>query len=638
MKRLLCALPCLLVAEAASAQVEPAATQAPPSVHLTRFGAGPGPAISEDGYRLLDRAGTRLQSNAVAFDRQAEGARATTRLRARLRVLAGGDGGAFLFLNTAEYGARGPAPFLASWVEPNLRRSFAVAIDVHNPLIEEPFGEWGNYQGLPEREVSLHWDGRELVKRTVAQEFRGDWAELEIDLRAVCGGSEVSVRIGESAVYERHFVSELLPYESRLAFGAGTREEVATQLDVAEVALEYGPPADAPRPPLHVELFNHVLTDNSTTSYQTEVDLPPADWAFGRIVLTLEIHDAGDDWDEWDRNGHLSIIAADGSKWDIVPFITSYRTECHWMVDVSHFRPWLSGRTRFEIAAGTTFYKNRGYMMSAALDYHHGVSLLGERELEPYRIEPLWVGTARHGSADDHFSSFFTPVEVSVPEEAAAARVFTTTTGHSQVGEFTPSARTLVFSPDRDAPAIEERFADTLWRADCFLNPNRPQFGTWKYSRAGWAPGDVVHPWWVDLTPHLQPGRTALFRYLPEPYDFSAYPEGERPSPDQVGQASHVVRSYLILYRPSAATVPAPVLRVTAVTGGSSAAQAGIQAGDYLASYAGVLLDSVAELGAAKQAATEAGEERVAVVVYRGSERLELEIATGQLGVNLSTR
>ena len=107
------------------------------------------------------------------------------------------------------------------------------------------------------------------------------------------------------------------------------------------------------RPPLHVEVFNHVLTDNGKTSYERTVDLPPAAWAFGRVLLTLQIHDAGDDWDEWDRNGHLYVFDDDGNKWDFVPFITSYRTECHWEVDVTHFRPLLAGRTKFEIAAGT---------------------------------------------------------------------------------------------------------------------------------------------------------------------------------------------------------------------------------------------------------------------------------------------
>ena len=150
-------------------------------------------------------------------------ARTWATLSCKMRVLEGGDGGAFVFLNTSRYGQRGPAPYVANWTEPNLAQTFAVGIDVHNPKNEEPFSRWGNYQGLPEREVSLHWDGREIVKRVAETEFRGDFADVEIRLQQVIGGAEASVRIGASQVYDRYFIAELEPYESRLAIGAGTR-------------------------------------------------------------------------------------------------------------------------------------------------------------------------------------------------------------------------------------------------------------------------------------------------------------------------------------------------------------------------------------------------------------------------------
>ena len=618
----------------------------PTGAQLSRFGAGSGPALVDGVYRVLDEDGSFGQSTAVAFDAPVEGARESFTLRGRLRVDAGGDGGAFLFLDTGEYGARGPAPHLPSWVEPNLRRSFAVGIDVHDPPTTEPFGTWGNYQGLPEREVSLHWDGRELVKRVAGAEFRGDGADLEIAVAHVSGGAEVSVAIGDAQVYDRFFVPGLLPYEMRPAFGAGTRPDLATRFDVADLGFEPGPPAAPRRPPLHVEVFNHVLTDNTTTWYEREVDLPPAGWQFGRVILTLDIHDAGPDWDEWDRNGHLYLVDDDGTKWDLLPFITSYRTECHWEVDVTHFRPWLSGRRRLQIHAGTSFYKDRGYMLSVSLDFHHGEPRLDGEALEPYEVVPLWHTTAKYRNDENHFADAFEEQRVAIPAETVAARVATTTTGHSQVGEFTPSERAIVYVPDVDATAAaagpggasEHRFANTLWKSDCYLNPNRPQFGTWKYSRAGWAPGDVVHPWWVDLTPHLQPGATAALRYEPQPYDFSELPEERRPSAGDVGAASHVVRSYLVLYRTPTDNVPAPILRIANVAGDSAAARAGLKVGDYLASYDGVRVDSVEDLGAAKQAATDAGKQRVTVAVYRGTERLELELATGQMGVNLGAR
>lgn len=602
---------------------------------VSQFGEGAGALPLERGYRLLDEAGTFGQSNAVAFDVEAEGARRSVSLRGELRVSRGGDGGSLLFLNTAEYGERGPAPFLANWTEPNLVGSFAVGVDVHDPKDEDPFRGSGNYQGLPQREVSLHWDGRELVKRVAEAEFRGDWAPVEIHIDEACGGSEVSVRVGEAAVYDKFFVAGMLPYESRLAVGAGTRPDVSCTFDVRDLEVVYGEPAEPPRPQVHIELFNHVLTNNAKTSFETEVELPPAAWAFGRVILTLEIHDAGKDWDEWDRNGDLYVFDDEGRRHDLVPFITSYRTECFWQVDVTEFRSWLAGKRRFELAAGTGFYKNRGFMMSAALDYYHGVPKLDGRDAEPFAIVPLWEGRAHYGSDEAPFEDLFVPREVALPEEAIAAVVRTTTTGHSQIGEFTPSMRHLKYSLLPEGSSLPVTFEDVLWKTDCYLNPNRPQGGTWKYSRAGWAPGDVVAPWRIPLKGLFAPGQTVRFDYDAEPYDFSATPESERPSRETIAQASQVVSSYLVLYRDPVGLVSAPVLRVTGVTAGSSAAKAGMKSGDYLASYDGTTVDSVADLTAAKAAAIDAGRDTVSVVVYRGAERLELELATGQLGVNL---
>jgi hypothetical protein len=624
MQRILIVVLGLLLPTLAFAEDDPAAAWR--GAQFTCFGAGSGPKQVDEVVHLLDGAGTKAQSNAVAFEEVRADARGNMTLLCLLRVLEGGDGGSFLFLNTQEYGARGPAPYLKSWVEPNLRKTFAVGIDVHNPPSQEMFTPWGNYQDLPQREVSLHWDGREIVKRVAPEEFRGDFANVEIRLEHVIGGAEVTVRIGKALVYDREFIAHVQPYPARLAIGAGTRADAATEFDVKDVHFSVEGKVSPTRPPLHRDVFHHVLTDNKTTAYTAEVQLPPIDWAFGRVILTLDIHDAKKDWDEWDRNGEISIWDGD-RKLGIVPFITSYRTECHWEVDVTHFRPLLSGKRKFEIRAGTNFYKNRGYMLSVSLDFHHGTP-----ELEPYRVVPLWHGTAHYKSAENHCRDFFEPQTVAIDGEAQGARLFTTTTGHSQIGEFTPSKRSIVYVPIQgEEPA--QTFANTLWKTDCYLNPNRPQFGTWQFSRAGWAPGDVVRPWWIDLSAHLVAGKDAEFRYVPEPYDFEG---GKQPTEKQINAASHVVRSYLILYRKPTALVAAPVLLVTNVTANSNAAQNGMKQGDYLARYDGTLLNSLDDLRAAIQAA--AGKAKVAVVVFRDGKRLELELAPGRMGVGLAGR
>ncbi len=601
-----------------------------PLVELSRFAAGAGPTRDDETLRLLDSAHTRRQSNAAAWPRAAEGPRESLRMHCKLRVLKGGDGGAFAFLSTAAYGTTGPAPFVPSWVKPNLRGTFAVGIDVHDPKKTGQFSAFGNYAGKPAREVSLHWDGHEIVKRVVPAEFRGDFADVDITVRHVIGGADVTVRIAGQTVYDHYFVASMLPYELRLAIGAGTRAEATTEFDVRDVRLVAGPAAPHLRQAQHIALFNHVLTSDTQTAYQSETLLPPADWAFGRVIMTLEIHDAGDVWDGWDRTGEVSVWDSAGQKHVIVPFITSYRTPCRWQIDVTQFRPWLAGKTRFEITAGTTFYKNRGFMLSASLAFHHGVA-----GLEAYRIVPLWSGEAQYRSDVNHFTDFFTPQSAAIDPETTAARLVVWTTGHSPIGEFTPAKRAIILTLDPAAPNDHPvRFANVLWKDDNYLNPHRPQRGTWQFARAGWAPGDIVHPWEIDLTPHLAHGKNYVLRYEPSPYDFTG--EAAPPKPADVAAATHRVHAYLILWRKSLATVIAPLAQIVEVVAGSNAEQAGIRAADYVVSYNERPIAALADLRAAIEAASAAQRTSSTLVLFRGAERLTITVGPGKLGVALS--
>lgn len=605
--------------------------QEPPNFHLSSFEAGSGPSHRNGTYSLLDKDGTFGQSNALSFDLAQDGEFEQETLRCQIRLLPGGDGGAFIFLNTEEYGKRGPAPFLKSWVEPNLAGTFAVGIDVHNPPNTEPFGEWGNYQGLPEREVSLHWDGREIVKRVAPTEFRGSFTECEISIHYVIGGAEITVRLAGAAVYDGYFLPEMAPYESRLAIGAGTRSDAATEFDVKDLTFTKSEPASPRRSANHFEVFNHVLTNSTGRYHEKEIVLPPLEWAYGRVILTLGIHDAGPNWNKWDQAGHLYVVDKDGTEHDIAPFITSFRTPCQWKVDVTHFRPLLSGNVTFKLVAGTSFENNRGYMMSVSLDFYRGTL-----DLEPYRIIPLWNGTAHYKSPDNHFSDFFTPQTVKIDAITKQARLFITTTGHTKVGEFTPAERTVIFTPDKNiAPEKALRFKNVLWRSDNYLNPVRPQAGTWQYARAGWAPGDMVRPWWIDLSPHMIPGKTSELRYEPKAYDFAKRPEEKRPSDELVNQAKHVVRSYLILYRTPSELLQPPALRVLDVEEASNASRAELQEGDYIESYNNIQPDTIEALRAAIQQAEQSGQKRIAIIIYRDAKRIVRELDPGRMGVTL---
>jgi hypothetical protein len=108
-------------------------------------------------------------------------------------------------------------------------------------------------------------------------------------------------------------------------------------------------------------------------------------------------------------------------------------------------------------------------------------------------------------------------------------------TGHgmtpntNNAGEFMPAGRTVTVNG--------QAFGNLLWRADCYLNPCRPQGGTWKYDRAGWCPGALVRPWDIDLA---RSGEVLTLDYKPQPYTNENAGKG---------RASHLVEVQLIEYR-----------------------------------------------------------------------------------------
>jgi hypothetical protein len=271
-------------------------------------------------------------------------------------------------------------------------------------------------------------------------------------------------------------------------------------------------------------------------------------------------------------------------------------------------------------------------MMSASLDFYPGIP-----DLVPQRVIPLWNGTARYKSTGNYYRDFFVPQSVFIDPDTRAARLMITTTGHSPVGEFTPAWRTLIFAPVKGGEAAsEQRFKNLLWKTDNYLNPVRPQRGTWKFSRAGWAPGEIVRPWWLELTPFIVPGATGELRYIPEPYDFSLLPVEQRPTEEEVNSAVQLVRSYLILYGSADSLLPAAAIEVLAVEAGSNAERGGIEVGDFLASYAGERPATIDELLAMIKAAEAAGKQQVRVLVYRGANQVELALGPGRMGVKIA--
>jgi hypothetical protein len=533
---------CVLVCLALTAIAEPTATGfgGPgdgSAMVLTKSGDGPGPRLPGGVLRLLNDLPS--ERNTVAFERTAGGLYGHVRATFRMRIGEGGDGVAFALLPTATFGERGPAPDDPKWEEPSIPGAFAVGFDTYDPPGGDPFNELGNIDGRPQREVSLHWDGVEQAKRLSPVEFRGGgFHDVAIDLRFEVGGAVAMVTIDGTPVYDRYFIPLVAPYECRVAFGARSGTATTTA-EVDDLSVVFEEPTSAPPAPRRIRTFDGYVVHSANGSPVAEFDLPPISEEFGRIILSLTLEPPAGGWDPWDRCACVYAWDDQDRRFEIMRYITPYSHAYTWRVDVTEYQFMLRGKRKLGLNLGTIELpqddpaKQKGFKVSVDLDYFPGSRAAGS-----FAVEPLWAGFPEYGNPEHPLDEFFQTRTVAVPKDATGAKVRIWVTGHGMspsgnAAEFMVTTRTLTVNG--------KSFENTLWKTDNYLNPCRPQGGTWKYDRAGWAPGDVVTPWDVDISDLIRPGEMVTIGYKPQPYV-----NEHRAS----NQASHWVEGQAIFSRP----------------------------------------------------------------------------------------
>lgn len=487
------------------------------------------PAVDDGRLRLISP--RWRQSTWAAFAAVADGPSSFVEVAWSMVMTRGTEGAGFLWLPVADHGNAGEAPAVEAWEAPSLPRTLGIGFDASNPFTLDPFSGSGNIYDRPQHEVSIHWDGMERVKRTSPVEFRdGKPHDVRVRWDAVTGGALVTVTIDEQSVFDGYFVPHLACDFGRPAFGARNGETAgAVTIDDLEVVI--GPPVPAAAEPLHVVALDHVLNDASHHVNRGQVSFPENTDEYGRILCTLRLDKPASRFDPWDRLAHIAIVDDEGIEREIVRYITPYHRGHEWTVDVSDFRPWLRG-TREVVQRCVTY--GEGWVVTVTFDFCPGPA---ERYAES--IVPLWSGACVIGDPDRPPSTFYEPHEVAIAPEVDAAAVRTVVTGHAMspntgnAAEFLPIWRTLTVNG--------ASFRNHLWKTDNYLNPCRPQGGTWKYDRAGWAPGDVVAPWVVDVTDLVGPERTLSISYELDPYVNEA--RGSTSAP------THETTAYLVLYR-----------------------------------------------------------------------------------------
>jgi Peptide-N-glycosidase F, C terminal len=420
------------------------------------------------------------------------------------------------------------------WEAPNLRRAFGVGIDASNPVNRDPFRGSGNIMDRPQREVSLHWDGMELIKRTTPKDFRDEQPHrMTLRIEFVTGGSDVWLTLDDELLFERYFVPGMTAFAGRAVFGA-RNGETAGDVFLDDVQVHTSGEIAAPAAPTGVVVFDRVLNDAGHGTNTADIELPETLEGIGRIVATLRLDKPELRFDPWDRTAHVFIENLDGSeRVELIRYITPYHRGFEWNVDVSDFRPLLTGKKRLIQTCGTY---GEGWLVSLRLDYYKGPAADG---LIAEKVINLWCGSPEIGNPEHPPSGFYTAKEFVCEPWVRGAKVRTVVSGHGMspntgnAAEFMPIERTLTIN--------DQAFKNNLWKTDNYLNPCRPQGGTWKYDRAGWAPGDIVRPWIVDAQDWIGADRTLRLSYELAPYVNEAR--------GQTGAPVHITQSQLVLYR-----------------------------------------------------------------------------------------
>jgi sialate O-acetylesterase len=488
-----------------------------------------------------------MLQNAVAFDRVAPGLHARLSAKLRFRTSYGTEGMSLVFLPTRDHGNSGKPPKLKAWELPLLKGSLGISIDVSNPPTSQWFDGFGNIHHMPEREIALFWNGKELKRFLSPVEFRDEKIhDLFLALRYDLGGAFVSIRIDDRALCEETFFPGLLPFESRVALGARSGPERYADFSVDEIDVRWEDPLPSERgrehPDAKLELFGKTTLWAGHRKEEQDFDLPDIPPAqIRRIVLTLQLEPGPGGWDEWDRGASVYLLLphknkGQGNKKNSHPgkielfrYITPFRRRYAWSADVTDFAPLLRGRRRLGLSISTWKGKSKpqkGFRPKVTLRYYKG-----RPSRIPFRILPLYNKSFHFGNSDEAIAQAFPGLRLPIPQACNDAKLRITVTGHGQDGEFTPSTLYLRVGE-------KKTFEKLLWNEEVYLNPCRPQSGTWKFHRAAWAPGSFVSPWEIELGPWLRPGTSLSLRYWPALY-----------KKKKGLQASHSLSAVLVLYR-----------------------------------------------------------------------------------------
>ena len=219
--------------------------------------------------------------------------------------------------------------------------------------------------------------------------------------------------------------------------------------------------------------------------------------------------------DDYDRKARMFICDEDGSNChEAARWITPFDRQPHHLTDISPFISMLKPGGNKLIKFQESGWPNS--LLTMNFRFYHGEDLLDT----PQSFQPMWVGTIPF---NPEFDDNTPPMVFEVPENATKVEFVSYITGHGwgcdgfNCAEFCNSKH--MFSVNGGVYEFENDHPEANDNTHCMeletiiegVVPN--QWGTWGYGRAGWCPGQDVHPVVTDITDYVSMGDENVMQY-----------------------------------------------------------------------------------------------------------------------------
>ena len=234
------------------------------------------------------------------------------------------------------------------------------------------------------------------------------------------------------------------------------------------------------------------------------------DTAYMKLKLSCPLNENGvKDCDFWDRKGQIFLTTLENgqeTRYEIMRFMTPYGVGGTWEFDVSDLLPLLRGQVKFEVFIDTWVGPGHAQGEGWLVDLDIGYSFIGRSKVAVAVMNVFEPRSVSYGEPGDNSKQV--QVLQNFPPHSSV-KLWSYLTGHGQNVGAGPNNCAEFCDKVQSFKVNDLVQQKRIWRYDCAKTvTDGVQRGNWTVGRAGWCPGDMVHPIKISLNEQLSSGNT----------------------------------------------------------------------------------------------------------------------------------